>query len=94
MAENREMLALFDCVALLYARSYAEIVEGLDAWLGVQGEVESTDVADAPPDDTVIGEGAQAGARLAGPAALGGGEGPQDHDPGASAARVERRSGR
>ena len=58
MAENREMLALFDCVALLYARSYAEIVEGLelptlvcldelDAWLGVQGEVESTDVADA-----------------------------------------------
>lgn len=65
MAENREMLALFGCVALLYARSYAEIVEGLklptlvcldelDAWLGAGGEVESTDVAGAPPDDTVI----------------------------------------
>ena len=29
-AENRELLALFDCVALIYARSYAEVVDGLD----------------------------------------------------------------
>ena len=65
MAENREMLALFDCVALLYARSYAEIVDGLelptlvcldelDAWLGEGGGTESTDFADGPPDDTVM----------------------------------------
>ena len=60
MAENREVLALFDCVALLYARSYAEIIDGLelptlvcldelDAWLG-----EGADFADTPPDDTVM----------------------------------------
>ena len=44
-AENRELLALFDCVALIYAPAYAEVVDGLDlptvvclddldAWLG------------------------------------------------------------
>ena len=70
MAENREMLALFDCAALLYARPYAEIVDGLelptlvcldelDAWLGEGAEVESGDAegrdfADTPPDDTVM----------------------------------------
>jgi acyl-CoA synthetase (AMP-forming)/AMP-acid ligase II len=65
MAENRELLALFDCVALLYARSFAEIIDGLqlptlvcldelDAWLGEGGGGEGTDLADTPPDDTVI----------------------------------------
>jgi fatty-acyl-CoA synthase len=60
MAENCELLALFDCVALLYARSYAEIIDGLqlptlicldelDAWLG-----EGADFADTLPDDIVI----------------------------------------
>ena len=60
MAENRELLALFDCVALLYARSYEKIIDGLElptlvcideleAWLG-----EGADFADTPPDDTVI----------------------------------------
>jgi acyl-CoA synthetase (AMP-forming)/AMP-acid ligase II len=29
-AENRELLALFDCVALIYAPAYAEVVDGLD----------------------------------------------------------------
>src|SRR3954454_2049385 len=29
-AENRELLALFDCVALFYARSYADVADGLD----------------------------------------------------------------
>ena len=70
MAENRELLALFDCVALLYARSYADIVDGLDlptlvcldeldAWLGDGGDVEggdftAGDLADGSPDDTVM----------------------------------------
>ena len=60
MAENRELLALFDCVALLYARPYAKIIDGLelptlvcldelDAWLG-----EGAEFADTPPDDTVM----------------------------------------
>jgi fatty-acyl-CoA synthase len=60
MAENRELLALFDCVALLYARPYAEIIDGLELptlvcldelanWLG-----EGADYADTPPDDTVM----------------------------------------
>jgi fatty-acyl-CoA synthase len=59
-AENRELLGLFDCVALIYARSYADIAEGLDlptvvcldeldAWLA-----DGSDYADAPPDDTVM----------------------------------------
>ncbi|MDT7578190.1 MAG: fatty-acyl-CoA synthase [Pseudonocardiales bacterium] len=59
-AENRELLELFDCVALIYARSYADIAEGLDlptvvcldeldAWLA-----DGSDYADAPPDDTVM----------------------------------------
>jgi acyl-CoA synthetase (AMP-forming)/AMP-acid ligase II len=59
-AENRELLGLFDCVALIYARSYAEIAAGLDlpavvcldeldAWLA-----DGSDYADAPPDDTVM----------------------------------------
>jgi fatty-acyl-CoA synthase len=59
-AENRELLRLFDCVALIYARSYADIAEGLDlptvvcldeldAWLA-----DGSDYADAPPDDTVM----------------------------------------
>ena len=69
MAENREQLALFDCVALLYARSYAEIVDGLelptlvcldelDAWLA-----EGADFSDPAPDDTVmiIGTGGTTG---------------------------------
>jgi fatty-acyl-CoA synthase len=73
MAENRELLALFDCVALLYARSYAEIVDGLelptlvcldelDAWLG-----EGADFADTRPDDTVMiaGTGGRRGDRRA-----------------------------
>ncbi len=62
-AENRELLALFDCVALLYARPYAAVAEGLDlptvvcldeldAWL-VEG-ADGIDGADAPPDDTVM----------------------------------------
>ena len=59
-AENRELLELFDCVALIYARSYAEIAEGvdlptvvcldeLDAWLA-----DGSDYTDTPPDDTVM----------------------------------------
>jgi fatty-acyl-CoA synthase len=59
-AENREQLALFDCVALLYARSYAEIADGLelptlvcldelDDWLAG-----GADFTDTPPDDTVM----------------------------------------
>ena len=59
-AENRELLALFDCVALIYAPAYAEVVDGLDlptvvclddldAWLG-----DGSDFADEPPDDTVM----------------------------------------
>ena len=64
MAENRELLGQFDCVALLYARSYAEIVDGLElptlvcldelhAWLA-EGGVEDAEVVDTPPDDTVM----------------------------------------
>jgi len=59
-AENREMLALFDCVALIYASAYAEVADGLDlpttvcldeldGWLA-----EGADFADGPPDDTVM----------------------------------------
>jgi acyl-CoA synthetase (AMP-forming)/AMP-acid ligase II len=65
MVENREQLALFDCVALIYAREYAEIVDGLelptlvcldelDPWLREGGDVEGTDRADTPPDATVM----------------------------------------
>jgi acyl-CoA synthetase (AMP-forming)/AMP-acid ligase II len=70
MAENREQLALFDCVALLYSRSYAEIVDGLelptlvcldelDAWVEEGGP----GFSDTPPDDTVmvIGTGGTTG---------------------------------
>lgn len=65
-AENRELLELFDCVALLYARSYAGIVEGLDlptmvcldeldAWLADSADsADSADGTDTPPDDTVM----------------------------------------
>ena len=59
-AEDRELLGLLDCVALIYARSYADIAEGLDlptvvcldeldAWL-----TDGADYADAPSDDTVM----------------------------------------
>jgi acyl-CoA synthetase (AMP-forming)/AMP-acid ligase II len=62
-AENRELLALFDCAALLYARPYAAVAEGLDlpvvvcldeldAWLA--DGPDTTELADAPPDDTVM----------------------------------------
>ena len=74
MAESRELLGLFDCVALLYARSYAEIVDGLelptlvcldelDAWLDESADPEAGDGADGPPDDTVmvIGTGGTTG---------------------------------
>jgi acyl-CoA synthetase (AMP-forming)/AMP-acid ligase II len=59
-AENRAMLVLFDCVALIYAAAYADVVDGLDlpttvclddldAWLG-----EGSDFGDEPPDDMVM----------------------------------------
>jgi fatty-acyl-CoA synthase len=59
-AENRELLALFDCVALFYARSYADVADGLDlptavcldeldTWLG-----DGLDFAEEPHDETVM----------------------------------------
>ncbi len=63
-AENRELLELFDCVALIYARSYAAIAEGLDlpmvvcldeldAWLAERADDSGISSAE-PPDDTVM----------------------------------------
>ncbi len=63
-AENRELLELFDCVALIYARSYAAIAEGLDlptvvcldeldAWLA-EGADDSGISSAEPTDDTVM----------------------------------------
>jgi acyl-CoA synthetase (AMP-forming)/AMP-acid ligase II len=60
MAENREQLSLLDCVALIYARAYAEILDGLDlptavcldeldAWLA-----DGADFTDTSPDDVVL----------------------------------------
>ncbi|WNV88214.1 long-chain fatty acid--CoA ligase [Umezawaea sp. Da 62-37] len=67
--ENRELLELFDCVALLHAPAYADLVaeiapalpllttvvplDDLDTWLDSDGDA-AVDYDATPPDDTVM----------------------------------------